>query len=173
MGLTVVDLLSFIPLAVLTNTVFPVPFEPVLLWFAGRAAPGDVWIYPGVGSACAGLGAALDANVVGAVSRRWRGRRGIEGELPHAGARFYLGAFVAALLPIPFSTIRLTLLRVRPRLPLYALIVAGARLPRYLLTVVLWRSLTPPGWVAGALLFGVVGYLILARQRSAARARPS
>ena len=167
------ELLLFIPLAVLTNTVFPVPFEPVLLWFAGRAAAGEVWIYPGVGSACAGLGAALDANVVGAVSRRWRGRKGIGGELPRAGARFYLGAFLAALLPIPFTMIRLTLLRVRPRLPLYGLTVAGARLPRYLLTVVLWRSLAPPGWVAGALLCGTVGYLLLAGQRSAARARPS
>ena len=79
----------------------------------------------------------------------------------------YLDAFLVALLPIPFTTVRLTLLRVRPRLAPYALTVAGARLPRYLVTVLLWRSLAPPGWVAGLLVLAGVGYMLLAGQRPA------
>ena len=162
------DLLPFIPLALLTNTVFPMPFEPVLLWFAGRAAPSDVWVFPGVGSVCAGVGAALDARLVGMLGRRWQGRRGLEGPLPPAGAGFYFGAFLAALLPIPFTTVRLALLRVRPRLPLFALTVSVARLPRYFVTVLLWRSLELPGWAAGALVLAAVAYALLARRRGTA-----
>ena len=163
--MTAPDILAFIPLAVLTNTVFPMPFEPVLLWFAGRAEAGEGWILAGVGSACAGVAAVVDARIVGAVGWRWRDRKGLGRPLPRAGVRFYLTAFLVALLPIPFATIRLTLLQVRPRLALYAVTVAAARLPRYVATVQLWRSLAPPGWVAVTLVLAAIGYMLVAARR--------
>jgi hypothetical protein len=44
------DLLLFIPLAVLTNTAFPLPFDYVLLWFAaGRAFP-EACVFAALGS---------------------------------------------------------------------------------------------------------------------------
>ncbi|HYC31223.1 MAG TPA: hypothetical protein VEB59_02990 [Gemmatimonadales bacterium] len=104
--------MPFIPLAVLTNTVFPMPFEPVLLWFAGRAAAGDVWMLAGVGSACAGAAAVVDAGIVGAVGRGWRRRR----------------------------------------------------LPRDLVTLLLWRSLAPPRWVGGALVLAAGGCVLFDRR---------
>ena len=156
-------LLLFIPLAVLTNTAFPLPFEPVLLWFAGGPALADAWVFAGVGSGCAGLAVLVDLAVIGAVRRQWSGRTGTGAPLPRAGRAFYLGAFLVALLPIPFTTVRLALLRVRPRPLLYALIVAGARLPRYLVTIFLWQHLALPGWVAGALVLSAVGWMVLTR----------
>ncbi len=43
-----------------------------------------------------------------------------------------------------------------------------ARLPRYFVTVLLWRSLELPGWAAGALVLAAVAYALLARRRGTA-----
>jgi hypothetical protein len=158
------DLLLFIPLAVLTNTAFPLPFDYVLLWFAaGRAFP-EACAFAAVGSGCAGLAALVDLSVIGGIGRRWSERTGNGAPPTRAGRGFYVGAFLVALLPIPYTTIRLALLRVRPRPLIYALTVVAGRLPRYLVTLLLWRSLALPRWVAGALVLSAVVWLLLARR---------
>lgn len=161
------DLLLFIPLAILTNTAFPLPFDYVLLWFAGGRAFPEAWVYAGVGSGCAGLAALADLAVIGGVGRRWRERAGTGEPVAGAGQGFYAAVFLVALLPIPYTTIRLTLLRVRPRPLAYALTVMAARLPRYLVTLLLWQSLALPRWVAGALILATLAWLVLGGRLSA------
>jgi len=65
-----------------------------------------------------------------------------------------------ALLPIPYTTVRLALLRVRPRALLYALIVSVTRLPRYLVIIRLWQTLALPGWAGGALVLSAIGWVV-------------
>ena len=157
------DLLLFLPLAVLANTAFPLPFDYVLLWFAAGKAFPEACGFAGLGSGCAGFAALVDLTVIGAAGRRWSERAGGGRPMPRAGRGFYVAAFLVALLPIPYTTIRLAMLRVRPRPLLYALTVATARLPRYLVTLLLWRSLALPDWVAGALVLSAVGWMVLTR----------
>lgn len=160
------ELLFFIPLAILTNTAFPLPFDHVLLWFASGHTFSQASVFAGFGSGCAGLAALLDLAVIGAVGRRWCGRKG-SGPMRWAGRRFYLAVFLVALLPIPYTTIRLTLLRIRPRPLLYALIVSLARLPRYLVIIRLWQALALPGWVGGAVVITTVGWILWRRPERA------
>jgi hypothetical protein len=57
------DLIAFTALALWCNTAAGPPFDPVLLLYAGRhALPAGVLI--GVGSLCAGAGAALEAGLL-------------------------------------------------------------------------------------------------------------
>ena len=155
----VTDLLLFIPLAVLTNTVFPLPFDPVLLWFGGGHTFAEACVFAAFGSGCAGLAALADVTIIGALGRRWSHRQGPAVPTPQAGRGFYAAAFLVALLPIPYTTIRLALLTVRPRPLLYALIVSGARLPRYLVMLRLWQTLALPGWAGGALVLSAIGWM--------------
>jgi hypothetical protein len=155
----VADLLLFIPLAVLTNTGFPLPFDPVLLWFTAGRTFGQASVFAGFGSGCAGLAALADVTIIGALGRRWSYRQGVGASMPRAGRGFYAAAFVVALLPIPYVTIRVALLKVRPRPLLYALVVSGARLPRYLVIVHLWQTLAPPGWAGGVLVLLAMGWM--------------
>ena len=159
------DLLLFIPLAVLTNTAFPLPFDHVLIWFAGGHNFAEACVFAGFGSGCAGLAALVDVTMIGALGRRWGHRTGAGTPMPPAGRSFYLAAFAVALLPIPYTIVRLALLRVRPRPLLYALIVSVARLPRYLVIIRLWQTLTLPGWAGGALVLSALGWIALRRPR--------
>jgi hypothetical protein len=153
-----VELLWFVPLAVLSNTAFPLPFDHVLLWFAAGHSFTEACVFAGFGSACAGVAALVDVAVLGAVGRRWRLRAKAE-SLPWAGRGFYVAVILVALLPIPYTTIRLALLRVRPRPLLYAMLVSVARLPRYLLLIRLWQALALPGWVGGLLVLSALGWI--------------
>ena len=40
-----IDLICFVPLAVLCNTVLPVPFDPVLIFFASRQSTGHAMAF--------------------------------------------------------------------------------------------------------------------------------
>jgi len=161
------DLLLFIPLAVLTNTAFPLPFDPVLLWFASEHTLAEASVFAGFGSGCAGLAALVDVTIIGALGRRWSHWQGAGVPMPPAGRSFYAAAFVVALLPIPYTTIRLALLEIRPRPLRYALTVSVARLPRYLVIVHLWHALALPGWVSGAMVLSAVGWMAWRRPRRA------
>jgi hypothetical protein len=152
------ELLWFIPLAVLSNTAFPLPFDHVLLWFAAGHSFLQAWVFAGFGSACAGVAALADVALLGAVGRRLS-RRTDAGPIPGAEPRFYVAVVVVALLPIPYTMIRLALLRVRPRPLLYAVLVSIARLPRYLLLIGLWQALALPGWVGGLLVLSALGWI--------------
>jgi hypothetical protein len=159
----VADLLLFIPLAVLANTAFPLPFDHVLLWFASGHTFAEACVFAGFGSGCAGVAALVDVTLIGALGRHWSSREGPPAPVPLARQRFYVAAFLVALLPIPFTTIRLALLKIRPRPLLYALIVSVARLPRYLVIIRLWQTLALPGWVGGAFVLSALGWIVWAR----------
>jgi uncharacterized membrane protein YdjX (TVP38/TMEM64 family) len=157
------DLVCFVPLAVLCNTVVPIPFDPVLIFFASRQPPGEAQAFALVGSVCAGVAAAFDVTLF----RRFRQRT--PGKwlkfLPNwDGRRAYVLTFLFALLPLPFSIVRLAVLRNPPRVIPYQVSVALGRLPRYVATVVLWQSLKLPAG-SGFLLL-VLGVAIGALQWS-------
>jgi hypothetical protein len=147
------ELVSFLGLGVLANTVFPMPFEPILVAFSGGAGREAVVRLCLVGSFCAGVAALVDAGCLGLVRRR------INRDLPRTGERraafsFYAFTAAAALLPIPFTLVRAAILHTRPQPFLFAGIVAVARYPRYLVTVTAWGALALPewaGWVVGGL----------------------
>lgn len=151
------ELWLFISLAILSNTAFPLPFDPVLVWFAEGHSAAEAIVFAGLGSVCAGLAGLVDVALAGRVGRRLWSRTGRAGR---AGRWFYLAVFLAALLPIPFTTIRVMLLRIRPHPMMYAVVVSGGRLPRYLVTVRLWQSLAIPAWVGPALVLASAAWIL-------------
>jgi membrane protein YqaA with SNARE-associated domain len=148
------DLVCFLALAVLCNTAFPLPFDPVLIHFATHQSSIAAWIFALSGSACAGLGAVVDVRLAGwlraRVSDRWIRW------LPHwQGKPFYAIVFLFAVSPLPFSIVRLAALRRAPHAIPYGLAVFLGRLPRYLLIVALWPLVgLPPG--TSLVLLGVM-----------------
>ena len=162
------DLIVFVPLAVLCNTVLPVPFDPVLIYFASRQTPGSAVALALAGSICAGLAAAADLTMCRQVHSRtrekwlcllplWKGRR------------FYVLTFLFALLPLPFSVVRLAVLRHPPKMVPYQITVAMGRLPRYLLTISLWPNLGLPPSSCIVLLGLGAAYAVIQSLRSRSR----
>jgi membrane protein YqaA with SNARE-associated domain len=149
-----VRLLGFAALAIVTNTAFPYPFEPVLLVFAEGAGPRAIVLLSGTASVAAGVAALIDYHLLGALRNK----------LFAKGARdlhrwwFYAGVFATALLPIPYTVTRAALLRGRPNPLLFAATVTLARFPRYVLTIRLWHLVAPPAWILAALV--VLGILM-------------
>ena len=139
------ELLIFIPVAVLTNTALPVSFDPLLVAFAAGHGPADGWALAIVGTACAAVGALVDLRIA-AVVRTWRLPAWAHHFPAPSGAAFYTWTALLALSPLPFVLVRAALLRERPSPALYALSVAAGRFPRYLLLVFVWQSLALPGW---------------------------
>jgi len=160
---TALELLAFSVLAILTNTVIPVPFEPVLLAYSAGA--GDrVWPLALLGSACAGIAAVIDAGIMRAV------RSGLDprsGTRPRAGVGFHAIVVACALLPLPFVLVRASLIRARPRVAGYAVAVAVGRLPRYVVTLWAGSWLLPESLGAGltvtVLVTGVVALAVWRR----------
>ena len=132
------DLLFFVPMAILCNTAFPLAFDPVLIAYTSSHSLHAAWIFAVTGSLCAGLAGVTDAKLIGHVqehvSERWLRW------LPYwHGSRFYVWTFVFALMPLPFSVVRLAVLRHQPRVVPYGIAIILGRLPRYILTVVFWN----------------------------------
>jgi len=156
---------------VLTNTAFPFPFDHVLVWFVSRH-PADWAVgYSVLGAVCAGIAGLFDVAFLGKL-RSWAGPRLVWARFSW-GRWFYAGVFCCALLPIPFTVVRLAVLRAAP--PdrwVYALVVALGRLPRYLGLVWLWRAWSPPMWVAPALVVSAVPFAIRAWQQTRISAPP-
>ncbi|HEU4828127.1 MAG TPA: hypothetical protein VFT04_02925 [Gemmatimonadales bacterium] len=149
--MTWLELVPFFGLGILSNTVFPMPFEPLLVAYSGGRTDSDLAVLCLLGSLCAGAGALVDAGWLGVVRRRMRRRLEVPADM-RAGLRFYLFTAAAGLLPIPFTLVRAGLLHARPRPLLFAGIVAVARYPRYLVIVFAWGALALPewaGWVLG------------------------
>jgi membrane protein YqaA with SNARE-associated domain len=139
------DLVLFLPLAILTNTFFPMPFDPVLLYFASRhSMQASLW-FAVLGSVCAGLAGCLDVAMGHTVGRtlraewlRW---------LPvWRGNWFYLATVVFAIAPLPFSVVRLAAMRAIPDASIYGVAIAAGRLPRYVLIVYFCQGLSMPPW---------------------------
>ena len=168
--MTGLELMLFLGLGVLSNTVFPMPFEPLLVAYSGGLDGSDMAILCLAGSLCAGLGALVDAGCLGIVRRRLqRGDAPAEGR--RAGFRFYAFTAAAGLLPIPFTLVRAGLLHARPRPFLFAAIVATARYPRYLVTVFAWGALALPDWT-GWVLAGLTLLAALEWRHGMRRKRP-
>jgi hypothetical protein len=147
---------SYILLAVATNTALGPPFDPVLLWYAAGRPPTQAWGFILVGCLCAGAAGALEASL----GRRFLARRADPPSVSRSwkGRSFYLFAAAVAASPFPFTLVRLAALGRRPRPVLYGACVAAGRLPRYAVTVLAWDSL---GLSRGALVVVVAGGLVL------------
>ena len=147
------DILLFIPLAILTNTAFPLSFDPVLLYFSAGHSTQAAYLFALVGSFSASAAGVVDARLLGSINRIVSPK--CLSFLPHwRGAYFYVWASLIAFSPLPYLIVRLALIRRRPNPFLYGLAVGAGRLPRYLLTVYLWERLALPVWVSAAILAG-------------------
>ena len=149
------DLVPFLTLAVLCNTALPLSFDPVLIHYATGQPSSVACGFSLIGSICAALGAVVDVRFVGwlrsKVSTRWIAW------LPQWQEKhFYFLVFLFALLPLPFSIVRLATLRRTPRPLPYGLAVFFGRLPRYLLTLALWPLLALPAGSSMVLLWVVL-----------------
>jgi hypothetical protein len=149
--MTWIDLLFYLPLAFLSNTALPFAFDPVLIYFASRHSISSAYGFAVLGSALAGLAAVTDVKLLRWVhirsSDRWLAW------LPQwRGSVFYIWAFVFALLPLPFTVVRLAVLRHPPAAVPYAVTVSLGQLPRYVFTILLWPSLGLPPRSAAILL---------------------
>jgi len=170
-SLPVVDLLLFAPLAVLTNSTIPIPFEPVLLWATAERSTRLMVAFCVLGAVCAAAAGLLDRGLLGAVGRRACAE--VRGPAPRW---FYAMAFTCALLPIPFMPVRVALVRFEPHRLGYAATIFAARLPRYLAITLVWGFVSPPAWVTTlVVLASVVGGLVvwLRRRRTAGDASPA
>lgn len=165
MPLSPLELLVFVPVAVLTNTALPVSFDPILVAFAAGRGPAEGLVLSIVGTACAACGAFVDLRIATAVRRLKLPAWTSHFPAPE-GAAFYVWTALLALSPLPFALVRAALLRVRPSAPLYALAVAAGRFPRYLLLVFVWQSFALPSW-AGIALPAAFMLLAAARVRAA------
>jgi hypothetical protein len=155
------DLVFFIVLAFLCNTALPLSFDPVLIFFASRGTSSGAHAFALIGSVCAGLAAIADVRVSKSLQTRQYGR--LLATLPSLnGVRFYVLAFLVALSPLPFSIVRMAVLRRPPATVPYALAVGLGRLPRYLLTVSLCSALGFLSRSAAVLLFGMAAFTIIA-----------
>jgi membrane protein YqaA with SNARE-associated domain len=154
------SLTGFVPLAILCNTVFPVPFEPVLIAFTSHKSPEQAGMFALIGSICAAFGAAADVKLF----------RKLQDRIPEkwlrllpmwSGRRTYVFTFLFALLPLPFSVARLAALRNPPQMIPYQLAVALGRLPRYLLIIHIWPGIGLPD-SSGMVLLGLcVGFAVI------------
>ena len=162
------DLIVFVPLAVVCNTVLPVPFDPVLIYFASRQTPGSAGALAFAGSICAGLAAAADLTMCRQLHRHTR-EKWLHLLPLWKGRRFYVLTFLFALLPLPFSVVRLAVLRHPPKMVPYQITVAMGRLPRYLLTISLWPNLGLPPSSCIVLLGLGAAYAVIQSLRSRSR----
>ena len=135
----------FAVLAVSTNTWVPVPFETVLFYYLAEYPDSTVLLVV-MGSVCAPIGGLIDLGVA-----TWIRKRAFSQEKV-AGVRFYSIAFLFALLPLPFSIIRASLFRIRPKPALYATAILTGRFFRYLLLTTTIRS----GGLSTGIMIGAI-----------------
>jgi membrane protein YqaA with SNARE-associated domain len=124
----------FVLLSVGTNTIVPVPSETVLFYFLAKY-PGSTLHLVLIGSFCAAAGGLIDLVLADRIRRRLFRQETI------ISFRFYSIVFLFALLPLPFSLIRASLLKYRPSPSMYFLTILGGRFIRYLLL-----AATTSGW---------------------------
>jgi membrane protein YqaA with SNARE-associated domain len=140
--MSLLQLLLFIPLAALSNSLLPVPFEPVLLWFVAGSPLDGAWVFAIAG----GLGAAIGEAASVRVLRSLRARLS-RGKAPAWLTRgrlcFYLWAGLVACSPLPITMVRAAAFWRQPSPIWYGVSVGLGRIPRYLLLVAAWNGLAP------------------------------
>src|SRR5262245_55694322 len=155
--MTWLDFCVFALLALLCNTAFPLPFDPVLIYFASRSTSTVGVALAICGSICAGVAGAAEGKVLAILRRRFQGAEAVRSSQSREDA-FYVMTFLFALLPLPFSVVRLTALTRQPRPALYALTIILGRLPRYVLTVIFWRVLALPQWANVVIIMAAMAF---------------
>ncbi|MCI0415095.1 hypothetical protein L0222_20170 [bacterium] len=144
----------FALLAVLTNTALPFPFEPVLLFHIDKY-PAIVLVL--TGSICAAAGGNIDQLLANRIRKR------LMNKFTEARFYFYVATFLFALLPLPFSVIRVSLLKIKPKSAYYGSAIFAGRFIRYsLITRILETNynvgilivllLISSGWLLGRVL---------------------
>jgi membrane protein YqaA with SNARE-associated domain len=140
--MSLLQILLFIPLAVVTNSLLPVPFEPVLLSFVARAPLHGGWAFAIAGGLGAAIGEALSVLVLRSLRVRAHRLRA-PGWLTRGHKRFYLWAGLVACSPLPITMVRAAAFWRQPSPLWYGLSIGLGRLPRYLLLVAAWKGLAP------------------------------
>ena len=158
-------LIAFIALAILTNSVFPVPFEPFLVFFSERTRPEHLIALSVFGSLGAGAAGFIDIRVMKRIGAWWRRRPESQPDDYHR-VWFYLMVLGAAIFPIPYTVVRIALAKGSPNPWVYAAVIAVGRFPRYVLIVNAWEILAPPTWVSPALV--IITLLYFWRKRPSA-----
>ena len=153
------DLVIFIPLAVLTNTAFPVPFDYVLIVFAEDYGMQQALVFAGLGSVCAAAAGLADLRLCGAVGS-WCGRGKQWSAWRLHRSWFYVAVFLCAFLPVPYLIVRLMLVKGVPRPLIYAATVGCARFPRYVLIVYAWQRLSLPSWASMVLVASALPLIV-------------
>jgi hypothetical protein len=148
------DVLIFTIAALLTNTVIPVQFDPVLLYFAARQSWAGAVGLSLLATACAGMAAGMDIPLAGFAARwLWRARSPWRWPWPR---HFYVVVALAAFLPVPFTAVRASLVLVTPQPRRYVGAVILGRLPRYAGAVLVLKGLHLPDWTWVVLLAIVI-----------------
>jgi membrane protein YqaA with SNARE-associated domain len=144
------ELLIFTPLAVLSNSLLPLPFEPVLIAFAAHEPLASAWALVAWGAAGAAVGEALNVRLLGRLARRAK-RSTLPGWLAAGHKRFYLWSMLIAASPMPIYLARAAAVWRRPRPLLFGLCVGIGRVPRYALILAIWRGAVESGWLTALL----------------------
>jgi membrane protein YqaA with SNARE-associated domain len=152
-----IDAICFFPLAFLCNTALPVPFDPVLIYFAAHHDSKATLVFAAGASICAGLAAVAETGVLKSLG----GRMGFnDGGQFNRTLSFYFFTMLVALLPLPFSLVRLAVVRHSPKRFPYGLAVVLGRFPRYVVTAGLWHAIHLPPWAAVLLLIGTCAFAV-------------
>jgi hypothetical protein len=138
------QLALFVPLGVLSNSLLPFPFEPVLLWFVAGQPSSHAWAFAVAGGLCAAIGEALSVRVLRSLRGRVTRVR-IPQWLNRGRGRFYVWAGLMACSPLPITMVRAVAFWRQPNPVWYGVSVGLGRLPRYLLIVAAWKGLLAPG----------------------------
>jgi len=138
----------FVLLAVCTNTVAPIPFETVLLFYVAKY-PDSTILLIATGSVCAAAGGMIDLALASILRKRALKR--FDGRIRNAGFPFYLIVFLFALLPLPFCVVRASLLNIQGHPAMYAVAISSGRLVRY----AIFTATVLTSGVSCAILFAV------------------
>ena len=141
-----IDWLAFVTLSVVSNTPIPIAFDPIVLEFA-RTHPSDqAWTAAVVGAIGAGVGGTLEMFAFRFLRKQYPdvGRGFFKAP---SGPWFYPWTAAMALMPIPFTVVRVAAYLNQPRPSLYGLAVTAGRLPRHAAIVALSSALSLPPWV--------------------------
>jgi hypothetical protein len=151
------DAICFFPLAFLCNTALPVPFDPVLIYFASHHDSKATIVFAAGASICAGLAAVAETGVLKSLG----GKIGFnDGGQFTRTLGFYFFVMLVALLPLPFSLVRFAVVRNSPKRFPYGLAVVLGRFPRYVVTAGLWHAIHLPAWAAVLILIGTCVFAV-------------
>ena len=141
----------FALLAVCTNTVAPMPFETVLLFYVAKY-PDSTFLLIATGSVCAAAGGLIDLALASILRKRLLKR--FDRRIMKARFPFYLIVFLFALLPVPFCVVRASLLNIQAHPAVYGVAISSGRLLRYVIfTATILTSGVSCGIIFAALMF--------------------